>query len=71
MTDHKFLVLPANILFGFQHDIEMCAKLLRASSLMPYVTTQLYDYESLILVIGSDEPSENTLPPTLFIVRNF
>ena len=66
----RFLILPADILLAYQHDIEQCAQLLRASSLMPLVTTELYDYENLVLVIGSDNSSAHMPPPTLLIVKN-
>ena len=37
---------------------------------MPLVTTELYDYENLVLVIGSDNSSAHMPPPTLLIVKN-
>ena len=37
---------------------------------MPLKTTQLYDYEHLLLVIGSDAASGQVPPPTLIIVKN-
>ena len=37
---------------------------------MPLKTTQLYDYEHLLLVIGADAASGQTPPPTLIIVKN-
>ena len=38
--------------------------------MMPLTTTELYDYENLVLVIGSDNASDRIPPPTLLIVKN-
>ena len=35
---------------------------------MPFETTEVHDFDNLVLAIGSDNLPEN--PPTLFIVRN-
>lgn len=35
---------------------------------MPYETTEMKDFDNLVLVVGSDNLPQN--PPTLFIVRN-
>ena len=64
------MVLPADFLLKYQNDIDKCARLLKSSCLMPLKTTQLYDYEHLLLVIGADAASGQTPPPTLIIVKN-
>ena len=35
---------------------------------MPFETTEIKDFDNLVLVVGSDNLPAN--PPTLFIVRN-
>ena len=62
------MVLPVDFLQTYQNDIDKCAKLLRASSLLPFETSEVKDFDNLVLVIGADNLVEN--PPTLFIVRN-
>ena len=48
--------------------MDKCIQILRASTLLPYETSEVRDFDNLLLVIGSDNIPEN--PPTLFIVRN-
>ena len=43
-------------------------QILRASSLLPFKTSEVRDFDNLLLTIGSDNLPDN--PPTLFIVRN-
>ena len=64
----KFLVLPVDFLQSNAHDVDKCVRLLKASSLLPFETSEVSDFDNLLLVIGSDNLPEN--PPTLFIVRN-
>lgn len=62
------MVLPVDFLQTYSNDIDKCAKLLRASSLLPFETSEVKDFDNLVLVIGADNLVSN--PPTLFIVRN-
>lgn len=43
-------------------------RLLKASQLLPFETSEIKDFDNLVLVIGADNLPDN--PPTLFIVRN-
>ena len=52
----------------YAHDIDKCVQILRASTLLPYETSEVRDFDNLVLVIGSENLPDN--PPTLFIVRN-
>ena len=65
---NKFLVLPMDFLQQNAHDIDKCVQILRASTLLPYETSEVRDFDNLLLVIGADNLPDN--PPTLFIVRN-
>lgn len=61
-------MLPVDFLQAFANDIDRCAALLKASFLLPFETSEVNDFDNLVLVIGADNMPEN--PPTLFIVRN-
>ena len=65
---NKFLVLPVDFLQAYSQDIDKCAQLLKVSTIMPFETSEVKDFDNLVLVIGADHLTSN--PPTLFIVRN-
>jgi len=62
------MVLPVDFLQALSQDTDRCARILKASSLLPFETSEVTDFDNLILVIGADNQPDN--PPTLFIVRN-
>ena len=62
------MMLPVDFLQIYANDLDKCAKLLKASALFPFETSEIADFDNLVLVMGSDNQPQN--PPTLFIVRN-
>ena len=62
------MMLPVDFLQIYANDLDKCAKIFKASVLFPFETTEIDDFDNLVLVMGSDNQAKN--PPTLFIVRN-
>jgi hypothetical protein len=62
------MVIPVDFLQAHSQETDKCARILKASSLLPFETSQVSDFDNLVLVMGADNLAEN--PPTLFIVRN-
>ena len=61
-------MLPADVLLTHMNDIDECVRVLRESVLIPNVTTDIYEYQNIVLVQGSDDSIDRV--PTLFVVKN-
>lgn len=65
---NKVLVVPVEFLQANSGDLDRCARILKSSALMPFETSEVTDFDNIVIVMGNDNQTEN--PPTLFIVRN-